>query len=66
MLRQFLIQVPLPNRKTMLIRPKMPAVVLLNPDQAGSLLDSAPVNGVISHDAYWAERAYVYVMGKSI
>ena len=45
---------------------KMPVVVLMNPDRAGSLLAKPPVNGVVSDDPFWSERAFVYVMGKEI
>ena len=44
----------------------MPAIVLLNPDRAGSLLAKPPVNGVVQDDLFWSTRAFVYVMGKAI
>jgi hypothetical protein len=43
----------------------MPAIVLMNPEDAGSLLAKPGDPNYDENIAkYWAERAYVYVMSK--
>lgn len=42
----------------------MPAIVLLNPEDAGSLLN--PSNDEEKADCnYWQKNAFIYVMGKN-
>jgi hypothetical protein len=52
-------QVRKSNGDPIVINTQMPAIVLLNPSQAGSLLTKTNI-----HDAaHWAIRALVYAMG---
>ena len=51
-------------RGTKEINVRQPAIVLLNPEDAGSLL-SQPVTMQQQQTAeYWKERAFIYIMGK--
>ena len=42
----------------------MPAIVLLNPENAGSLTATPHTLKERQNAAYWSERAVVYEMGK--
>jgi hypothetical protein len=43
----------------------MPAIVLLNPEDVGSLLRDGPSDIEKAEYAYWQKNAIIYVMGKS-
>lgn len=46
------------------INVKMPAIVLLNPENAGSLIKKPKTEKEILDAEYWKERAFIYRMGK--
>ncbi len=50
-------------RPTVTVNVTMPAIVLLNPGDEGSLT-APPVTSKEQHDAdYWSRRAFIYQMG---
>jgi hypothetical protein len=63
-LRQFYdAQVTDKYRETRLINVRQPAIVLLNPEDAGALLEEPTTVEEKRTAEYWKKRAYIYVMG---
>ncbi len=48
------------------ISARQPAIVLLNPEDAGSLLEEPLTRHQQNTADYWNKRAFIYIMGKSV
>ena len=58
-----LIQATDKYRGTKQINVRQPAIVLLNPEDTGSLLAEPITNQQQKLAEYWKERAFIYIMG---
>ena len=57
-------QAPDKGKGSKLITVKMPAIVLMNPEDAGSLLAVPKDSKSRDNAAYWKSRAFIINMGK--